>query len=42
MSSENESLKDRLDPLAMLQDVTMTEFDAVLPSILDKAFKGGL
>lgn len=32
----------RMDVLKRLQDETATELDALLPSILDRAFKGGL
>lgn len=42
MLSDLESLKDKLDTLAKLQSETRIELDAMLPAILDKAFKGEL
>ncbi|WP_198017168.1 restriction endonuclease subunit S [Methylocapsa acidiphila] len=42
MLSDLESLKGKLDTLAKLQNETAAELDAMLPAILDKAFKGEL
>ena len=42
MLSDLETIKGKLDALANLQSETETELDAVLPAILDKAFKGEL
>lgn len=35
-----ESLQDQVDQLTALQNATQVELDALLPSVLDKAFKG--
>jgi type I restriction enzyme S subunit len=35
-------LQDQMDALSQLQAETAAELDALLPSILDKAFKGEL
>ncbi len=35
-------VKSRVEALKKLQAETAAELDALLPSVLDKAFKGGL
>ena len=40
--SELNDLQARVDVLKKLQSETATELDALLPSILDKAFSGNL
>lgn len=42
MLSDIENLKDKIDSVEELQAQTAAELDAMLPSILDKAFKGEL
>lgn len=37
-----DALRVKVDRLEALQEKTATELDALLPSILDKAFKGEL
>jgi len=37
-----DGLQAQVDELTALQDATQAELDALLPSILDKAFKGEL
>lgn len=37
-----QTLESQMDPLKKLQAETAAELDALLPSILDKAFRGGL
>jgi len=37
-----DALQAKVDSLKRLQDDTAAELDALLPAILDKAFKGGL
>ena len=37
-----DALQAQLDELTALQDATQAELDALLPSVLDKAFKGEL
>ena len=37
-----DGLQAQVDELAALQDATQTELDALLPSVLDKAFRGEL
>jgi type I restriction enzyme S subunit len=40
--AELDALQAKMDALKKLQDETAAELDALLPSILDKAFKGEL
>ena len=37
-----DSLQAQVDELTALQDATQAELDALLPSVLDKAFRGEL
>ncbi len=37
-----DNLQSKVDPLKQLQSETSAELDALLPSVLDKAFKGEL
>jgi type I restriction enzyme S subunit len=40
--AESEKLQTRVDAMKRFQAETATELDALLPSILDRAFKGEL
>jgi len=40
--TELDALQEKVDALNRLQAETATELDALLPSILDRAFKGEL
>jgi type I restriction enzyme S subunit len=40
--AELDALQSKLDSVRALQTETAAELDALLPAILDRAFKGGL